>query len=73
MAVAPDDGPVTVSRLHRGHVALLVGVAVGLVLLLCAVGVLAAALMSGLVEVGWKQPPADPLVGVALALLSFTV
>jgi len=67
MAVPPDDTPVAVSRLHRGHVALLLVVAVGLVILTCAAGILAALLMSGLVEVSWRDTPGDPSVGIALA------
>lgn len=66
MAESPDVGPVGVARLHRGHVALLLVVAVGLVLLLCAVGTLAALLVSDLIEISWRTSPADPGVGIAL-------
>jgi hypothetical protein len=67
VAVAPHDGPVAVSRLHRGHVGLLLAVAVGLVVLTCAAGVLAALVMSDLVQVSWRTVPGDPGVGIALA------
>lgn len=73
MAEAPDDVPVRVAQLHRGHVALLVTVAVGLVLLTCAAGVLAALVMSGLISVGWAEGPGDVGCGVALARLAVGV
>jgi len=73
MAEPPDEVPVRVSRLHRGHVALLVGVAVGLVVLMCAAGILAALVVSDLVQVSWREAPGDPGVGVALAVLGVTL
>ena len=73
MAVPPDDAPVTVTRLHRGHVALLVVVAVGLVMLMCAAGILAALVMSGLVSVGWREAPGNPGVGIAVTRSFFTI
>lgn len=73
MGEAPHNVPVGVAQLHRGHVALLLTVAVGLVVLTCAAGVLAALMMSGLVQVGWREGPLDPGCGVAHAPLAVTV
>lgn len=56
MGEPPHDVPVRVSRLDGRLVALLLTVAVGLMLVLCALSVLAALLVSGLVEVGWRAP-----------------
>lgn len=53
---APHDVPVGVSELRRWHVGLLLALAVGLMVLGCAVGTLAALVMSDLVQVEWRAP-----------------
>jgi hypothetical protein len=56
---APDDAPVRVPELRHWHVGLLAALAVGLVVLACAVGTLAALLVTDLVEVQWRPPGGD--------------
>lgn len=59
MAEAPDNVPVRIARLHGIWPAVVLVIAVGLVILVCAVGVTTALLMADLVECGWRPPPDD--------------
>ncbi|HEY9013485.1 MAG TPA: hypothetical protein VIM84_00265 [Gemmatimonadales bacterium] len=63
---APHDTPVRVPELRHWHVGLLLALTIGLVILGCAVGTLAALLMSDLVSVDWR-PPSDG-AGLVVAL-----
>jgi len=58
------------SELRRWHVALLLALAVGAVILACAVGTLAALLVSDLVQVEWRPPGGDGDLVAALAALT---